>query len=155
MEVVVEHGEVHSEKQLEMVVDSASDTKGFAVVPPAIPTPAAEKEASDVIGAKAPAQPEFAAVQEAVLLVMDESIALSLSMESAAAPVEKQLAGDVRDAVSTVLAHIGSTPGTSAEKIAALRACLKVLIQVLLNAKVMIISRCPTALNELCSKFLY
>jgi hypothetical protein len=135
MDIVAEQDTEGGEQPCEPDVGFASDSKGSVEVPPPIPAVGEASAAATAPGA-APTQPDFAAVQEAVLLVIDESIALSLSMESAAAPVEKQLA--LRDAVSTMLTHIGGTGGTNAEKIAALRACLKVLIQVLLNAKVRI-----------------
>jgi hypothetical protein len=131
MDVVAEGDAVSSKEASERQVDTSSGAKE-----PAEDAPSAVKENSATILETVTQQvePEFAAVQEAVLLGMDESIALSLSMESAAAPVEKQLA--LREAVSTMLAHINSTHGRNAEKVAALRACLKVLIQVILNAKV-------------------
>jgi hypothetical protein len=74
----------------------------------------------------------FQSIREAVLASIDESVAFALSTESTAAPVEKLLA--LRDAVESMLAHCARQSDAAA--VASLLTCLKVLHQIVSNAKV-------------------
>jgi hypothetical protein len=114
-----------------VVVDPQSDQRGEEALPveEAEPTVPGDTEHSTQDGSAAV---NFQAIREAVLASIDESVAFALSTESTAAPVEKLLA--LRDAVESMLVHCGRRSDAAAA--ASLLTCLKVLLQIVSNAKV-------------------